>query len=159
MMSFDQHDESRPPEADFPPPPPPQPEYTAASTSNSHQMAVTEEERLWAMLAQLLTLVTAFIGPLVIYVIYMNRSRYVAFHALQATLFVVGITVLGFVLSFVAVIASLLCAFFIFLIPPTILLSLAAMVWPIYAAVQAYNGQWYEYPVVGPFARKQVYGQ
>lgn len=155
MMSFDASDEPIP---QGPPPLPPHDEPIAASAAASRQMNVTEEEKLWAMLAQLLTIVTAVIGPLVVYVIYMNRSKYVAFHALQAVFFVVAITVLSFAVGILVFVSLILCPVAFILIPPGLLLSLAALVWPIYAAVQAYNGVWYEYPVIGPWARQMVYG-
>jgi uncharacterized protein len=50
------------------------------------------DERTWAMLAHLsvlANLVTGFLGPvaaLVIYLVYKDRSRYVAYHALQSTI-------------------------------------------------------------------------
>src|SRR3989338_4324269 len=51
------------------------------------------EERTWAMLAHvsvLLNLVTGFLGvfaPLIVYLIYQNRSRYVAVQSMQAFVF------------------------------------------------------------------------
>ncbi len=51
------------------------------------------DERTWAMLAHLsvlANLVTGFLGPvaaLVIYLVYRDRSRYVAYHSLQSFIF------------------------------------------------------------------------
>ena len=53
----------------------------------------TSEEKTWAMLAQLsvlANLLTGFLGPviaLVIYLVYKERSRYVAYQSLQAFIF------------------------------------------------------------------------
>src|SRR5690349_3429082 len=44
----------------------------------------TQDERLWAMLSYLLSLLTGFVAPLVIYIVKRDGSRFVAFHALQA---------------------------------------------------------------------------
>ena len=52
-----------------------------------------EDERTWAMLAHLsvlVNLVTGFLGPvaaLVIYLVYKDRSRYVAYQSMQAFVF------------------------------------------------------------------------
>jgi uncharacterized Tic20 family protein len=55
--------------------------------------SLSADEKLWGMLAHLLTLlgyvvvVGEYIAPLVIYLVYKDRSRFVAFHALQALFF------------------------------------------------------------------------
>jgi hypothetical protein len=51
------------------------------------------DERTWGLLAHLsvlLNLLTGFAGPIVsfvIYLVYKDRSRFVAYHALQSTIF------------------------------------------------------------------------
>ncbi len=63
------------------------------------QMPVSDEERTWAMLAHLLTLVGyvvwigAYLVPLVIYLVYKDKSPFVAFHALQSLFFQLALLV------------------------------------------------------------------
>jgi uncharacterized Tic20 family protein len=124
-----------------------------------------EDERLWAMLAHLgvlVNLVTGFLGtlvPLVIYLVYKERSRYVAFQSMQAFIFqliwwvgggiVAGIawTVSG-VLS--AVLVGLLCMPFACLISA---LPLAALIYGIIGGIQTYQGQDFKYWLVGDWVQ------
>ncbi|MGQ9462395.1 MAG: DUF4870 domain-containing protein, partial [Candidatus Fervidibacter sp.] len=65
------------------------------------QQPVSDDERLWAMLAHLLTLVGyivwlgAYVIPLVIYLAFKNKSPFVAFHALQSLFFQLMLLVVG----------------------------------------------------------------
>ena len=43
---------------------------------------MTQDERTMAMLAHLLGIVTGFLGPLVIWLIKKDQSKFVAYHAL-----------------------------------------------------------------------------
>jgi len=79
------------------------------------------------------------IGPLIVYLIKRNESDFVAFHALQSLAF----GVLFFGLTFVT------CGF-----------AALILVWPymIYEAIatfKAYEGEYYELPIVGAWARKR----
>jgi uncharacterized protein len=116
----------------------------------------TQDERLMAMLAYLLAFPTLFVGPLIIYLIKKDQSRFVAFHALQALLlhlllYAVGAVfgILGLVLGFVGlglVMAPVGC-----LLMPA--LGLAVAIIKIIGLVRSYAGQWYVAPVVGPIAQ------
>lgn len=125
-----------------------------------------ENERTWAMLAHLSVLVNLFTGflggifAIVVYFIYKDRSRYVAYHAMQSFLFQV-ITWLG---------AGLISAFFItigavfgiFIIPllclvPGFLILLAipaSLIYGIVGAVQVNNGEDFKYWQVGDWVRE-----
>ena len=68
--------------------------YEQPSTSpGPAQLLTPAEERQWAMLSHfsvLLNLFTVFLGtlaPLIIYLVYKESSRFVAFHSLQALIF------------------------------------------------------------------------
>ncbi|MFN2197976.1 MAG: DUF4870 domain-containing protein [Anaerolineales bacterium] len=79
VQSGQEHPQPAPPEAQLPPPAP--------------RMLSDSEAHTWAMVAHLSILVnlfTLFLGPviaLIIYLIFRNRSRYVAFQSMQAFLF------------------------------------------------------------------------
>ncbi len=74
-----------------------------------------------------------------------KQNKFVRFHALQSLLYGVGFWILGFIFDFIPYV------FFI-----GYLLWLVWVIGAIYAAVQAYNGQWFKLPVVGDIAYKNA---
>jgi uncharacterized Tic20 family protein len=123
------------------------------------------DEKTWAMVSHLsilANLVSGFLGlviALIIYLMYKDRSRYVAYHSLQALIFQViwwvgggmlaGITwAVGGILSVVLI--GLL------LLPLACLLSLvpmAALIYGIIGAVQTSQGQDFKYWLIGDWVR------
>lgn len=123
------------------------------------------EERTWAMLAHLsvlLNLITGFLGgiaAIIIYFIYKDRSRFVAYHAMQAFIFqaitwigaglVSGILIaIGGALSFLII--PLLC-----LIPGFLILLLIpiSLIYGIIGGVKVNNGEDFRYWQVGDWVR------
>ncbi len=106
----------------------------------------TQEEKLWALLAHLsglLVLVSGFgqfIAPFVIYLMYSGKSKFVAFHALQSLVWQFAILVVGLLICLVGVAVT---------IP-------LGLIFAIIAGMRAYDGELYEYWVVGPWARRKV---
>ena len=137
-------------------------------STTSPQPLSPEDERLWAMLAHLsvlLNLVSGFLGPvaaIVIFAVYKDRSRYVAFHALQSfwmqLVLWVGGGLLAGVIWFLsgllsAVLIGLLC------MPLACLFSfvpLVAIVYGLVGALQAYQGQDFRYVVFADWAEKML---
>jgi uncharacterized protein len=119
----------------------------------------TQDDRMMSMLAYLLGLFTSFIGPLVIYFVKKDQSRFAGFHALQAVALQGALAVLGvgaFVASFVL---ALLGPLVLLAVPLYFLLSLvglAVLVFSIVAAVKSYGGEWYRVPVVGDYVARQI---
>jgi uncharacterized Tic20 family protein len=123
------------------------------------------DERTWAMIAHLsvlLNLVTGFLGPvaaLVIYLAYRERSRYVAYQAMQSFVFQLVFWVgAGFLAGAAWVISGLLAVILIgcLLMPFALLISLvpiAALVYGVYAAIQCNAGQDFRYWLVGDWVR------
>jgi uncharacterized Tic20 family protein len=118
------------------------------------------DEKLWGMLAHLLTLlgyvvvVGEYIAPLVIYLVYKDRSRFLAFHALRALFFqllALAVTIALMLFSVVTLGCGILLA-----APLAIALAIAVLVYTIIAAIQANNGVWYELPIVGRWARNTL---
>ncbi len=126
------------------------------------------DERLWAALAHasyLLNFATGLLGvvaPLIIYMIYKDRSRFVAYHAMQSFIFqlvwwvgggfVVGVTwAITGILS--AILVGLICLPFAILFS---LVPLAAAVYALYGAVQVYNGQDFRYWLVADWVNLEV---
>ena len=80
-----------------------------ASGAPAGDLPPTEDERNFAMLAEVLQLFAGFIPPLVIYFVKRN-SRFVAFHALQALFWQIAyfvIIMLGMVIFFVSIIGTI----------------------------------------------------
>ncbi|HEV3410637.1 MAG TPA: DUF4870 domain-containing protein [Chthoniobacterales bacterium] len=108
--------------------------------------------RMWCMfchLSALLGLLFPFgniIGPLVLWLVKRDESAEVAEHAKESlnfqismTIYIVGLTVVAFILMFVLV--------GFLLIPIIALLGLADVVLVIIAAIKANDGQLYRYPL------------
>ncbi len=123
------------------------------------------EERTWSMLAHLsvlLNLVTGFLGgiaAIIIYFIYKDRSRLVAYHAMQAFIFqaitwlgaglVSGLLIaVGSALGFLII--PLLC-----LIPGFLILLLVpiSLIYGVIGGVKVNNGEDFRYWLVGDWVR------
>ena len=115
---------------------------------------LTQDDKLWGMLGHL-GAVAGYLGgvgqwvvPLVIFLVYKDKSKFVAFHALQSLIFqlVVGLVVLAITAGTCFMLAI-----------PAILIGLAvSIIGAIVVGLQANNGEWSEYPLIGPWARRQV---
>lgn len=133
------------------------------------------EERTWAMLAHLsvlTNLITGFLGPvaaLVIYLMFRDRSRYVAYHALQSMIFQIiwwggGGVLIGIMWATVGVLSALIVG--IVLIPiaciftPIIgLMPLAALVYGTVGGIQTSQGEDFRYWLVGDWVRGTLTGE
>ncbi len=128
------------------------------------------DERTWAMLAHLsvlANLATGFLGPviaLVIYMVYKDRSRYVAYQSMQAFVFqLIAWVGSGVLVGAAWVISGILTAVFIGLLcmPVACLLSflpLGALVYGIIGGVQCSQGQDFRYWLVGDWVRGTLAG-
>jgi uncharacterized Tic20 family protein len=96
----------------------------------------TPDDRTWAMLAHISPIVgIGFIGPLVVWLIYKDKSPFVADQAKEALNF-----------SLALMIAILVCfatCVGIIVIP---VVGIGALVYQIIAAMEANKGVWYRYP-------------
>jgi len=115
---------------------------------------LTQDDKLWGMLGHI-GAVAGYLGgvgqwvvPLVIFLIYKDKSKFVAFHALQSLIFqlVVGLIVLA--------ITAVSC--FLLAIPAILIGMAVSIIGAIVVGIQANNGEWSEYPLIGPWARRQV---
>ena len=132
----------------------------------------SSDERSWAMLAHLsvlLNLVTGFLGvgaALVIYLIYKDRSRYVAYQAMQSFIFQLifwagGGLLIGMMWAVVGALTAVLVG--ILLIPFAVILTLLFLLMPLLALVygviggiQCSNGEDFRYWLVGDWALNLV---
>ncbi|MGC1378069.1 MAG: DUF4870 domain-containing protein [Anaerolineales bacterium] len=123
------------------------------------------EERTWAMLAHLSVLVNLFtgvLGPvvaLVIYLVFLPRSKYVAYHAMQSFLFQLvvwcGVGVMwGIVGMLCAVLIGIVLIPFACLLTPVLLIGMAlAPIYGIIGAFQTAQGQDFKYWLIGDWVR------
>ncbi len=123
------------------------------------------DERTWAMLAHisvLANLVTGFLGPiiaLVIYLVFKDRSRYAAYHALQSFVFqMVWWVGMGFVAGLFWAVSGILTVILIgfCLMPIACLVSLVplgALVYGFIGAIQTSQGQDFHYWLIGDWVR------
>ncbi len=152
--------------------------------SETFGAGVTSEERTWAALAHASTLVTLLLAlgtagiggllfvfvPLAIYLIYKDKSEYIAFHAAQAFALQMLASV-GFFVAIIAAVVVVVIAWVVtgllsiiliglVLIPVALLLTLAlalALVvlpfvlggFSLVATIQAGGGEEYRYPYLG----------
>ncbi len=128
------------------------------------------DERTWAMLAHLsvlLNLITGILGPvaaLVIYLVFKDRSRYVAYQSLQSFLMQLIVWVGGGFLTAIAwTVTGVLSAILIgiCLIPIAVVISLipvAALVYGIIGAIQTNQGQDFRYWLIGDWVRGTLVG-
>ena len=143
-----------------PPPAPGSYVPPAATQPYAPQPMLETDARMWAMLLHILAAVAlvlsagtlAFVVPLVVWLIYKDRSALIDWHGkqnlnLQLTALVVAIggTLLGFLILF--------GVGFIFTGPIMIAYGIYALIISIIAGVKANAGEYYKIPVVIPFLR------
>jgi uncharacterized protein len=120
-----------PPPGYDPQQPPPQPGYV--------QPLRADEERLWALLSHLSFFALGIIAPLIIMLTLGNRSQYVRYHSVEALNFHITMWIAGLVSGLL-----ILLLIGIILLP---LVLLFGAIFSIVAGVQAYQGQYYRYPL------------
>jgi uncharacterized Tic20 family protein len=109
-----------------------------------------DQERLWAMLAHLLSFVAAylflgFVAPLIVLLVFGPRSAFVRAHAVESLNFNLTWLLYGII---AVILAFVLIGFLILAV-----LGIAYVVLVIIASVRANNGQMYRYPATIRFVR------
>ncbi len=145
-------------------------ENPPATVNPTPQPLSPSDERTWAMLAHLsvlLNLVTGFLGPvaaLIIYLVYKDRSRYVAYQSLQAFYFQLIVWVGGGILAAISwIVSGVLMVILIgcLIMPIALLFSLlplAGLVYGIVGAVDCNAGRDFRYWLVGDWTRSTLTG-
>jgi uncharacterized protein len=159
------------PVAPVPPPASLQPEAPIASL----QPMTPGDERTWGMLSHLstlLNLVTGFGGPIaafIIYLVYKDRSRYVAYHSLQAMVFQLiwwfgGGVLIGLMWAIIGLLSALLVGIPLIpvaacITPLFALMPVGALIYGVVGAVQTSQGQDFKYWLVGDWVRGTLTGK
>lgn len=131
----------------------------------------TTEERLLGAAAHLLLFMGLWVvGPLVLYFWHKERSTFVAFHAVQATLTALSTLVVASTLGIVylvGIITTTLAfdragyrdyaglAMLAFVLAVLVLAALPTL-WGLYAAWKAFHGECWKIPILGRLARRLV---
>jgi uncharacterized protein len=129
------------------------------------------EERMWAMLAHLsvlINLVTGIFGPvaaLLIYLMFRDRSRYVAYQSLQSLLlqligWVGGGLIIGAAWAVTGALSAILIGLCLipFALLLTIFLPLGTIVYAIIGAVKTNQGEDFRYWLIGDWVRSTYTG-
>ena len=151
---------------DSPSAPPPAPQVSQPVAT---QPLSDTDARTWAMLAHLsvlLNLVTGFLGivaALVVYLIFKDRSRYVAYQAMQSFIFqliwwagggVVIAAIWAVTSALSAVLIGLLCVPFALIATLLVgLMPLVALGYGVYGAIETNKGADFRYWLVGDWVR------
>lgn len=114
-----------------------------------------DKEQLWAVLCHVISVCGYLgvpfgniLGPLVVWLIFRDESRFIDEHGRESLNFQISITIYVVVLGILAGLIGVLTLGlgFIIIVPVGLLLGLAAIVAVIMAAVEAKNGNVYRYP-------------
>jgi len=143
----------------------------SSPTPLSSQPPLSEsDERQWAMFAHLgvlVNLVSGFLGPLVplvIYMLYKDRSRFVAYQSLQALIFqlvwwIGGGMITGIAWAITGALSTVIIG--IICIPLACIVSfmpLIALGYSIYGAIETSQGKDFKYWLVGDWVRSTLKG-
>jgi uncharacterized Tic20 family protein len=128
------------------------------------------EEKQWAMIAHfsiLTNLLSGFLGPIVpfvIYLVYKDRSRYVAYQSFQAFIFqliwwVGGWAIAGIAWTITSVLSTLIIG--LICIPFACIFSILPVValgYGVYGGIQTNEGQDFKYWLIGDWVRSTLTG-
>jgi uncharacterized Tic20 family protein len=115
---------------------------------------VTRDDKLWATAAHVagfagyVFALGQYIAPLVLFFVFKDKSKFVAFHALQSLFFQLLVLVAG---TLSGLLTHLLVGYLLLAV-----VAIAAIVYPILVARRAFVGEWAEYWLVGRWARQIV---
>lgn len=132
------------PDGTAPVPPPPTPQYGAAPQYVAATPAAPmsdSDQRLWATLAHIGPIVIGFVAPLVIWLIYRDRGRYVEDQAKEALNFQIALVIASVVVGILTIVTLGIGG--LLFIP----LGIGALVLMIMAAIAANKGEAYRYPL------------
>lgn len=125
----------------------------------------TSEERSWATIAHLSILLSLFTGMLgiivafIIYLVYKERSKYIAYHAAQSAIFQLIVLIGGGFLITTAWLVTIPLLFILvglLLLPFTIIISMlptAGLIYGVIAAIDTSAGKDFQYWLIGDWMR------
>lgn len=145
-----------------------EPNETQVTATTGPKPLSADDERTWSMLAHLsvlLNLITGFLGPvaaLVIYLVYKDRSRYVAYQSMQSFIFqLIWWVGAGALAAILWTISGILAVVLIgcLLMPIALFFSfvpIAALIYGVVGAVQCNQGRDFRYWLIGDWVRGEL---
>jgi uncharacterized Tic20 family protein len=106
--------------------------------NNWRLFMVTQDEKNMALMAHLLSLITGFVAPLIIWLIKKDQSSFVEQHAKEALNFQISVYIYGVVSGILVVVLIGIIMLFV--------LGVAAFILIIIATLKAAQGESYRYP-------------
>jgi|SRR5690625_6217528 len=100
----------------------------------------TEDDRLFAMLIYLLSFVFPVVAPLVIWILKKDESEFVNYHGREYFNFFLSYFIYGMISGILVIVLIGILLLFV--------LGILAVVFTIVAAVKAYEGERYRFPMV-----------
>jgi uncharacterized membrane protein len=85
-----------------------------------------------------------------------SKRPFVRFHAFQAIFFSVGWIFLSIALRIVFLIVGAAMHMWLLFLPLRMIIWLAGFILWLFCMYKAYNGEWFQLPIVGPLATKQA---
>lgn len=114
----------------------------------------SNDDKLFATLAHLSPFVSAFVGPLLVLLLFSDKAPYVKYHAMQALVFQAALWVGGTIAgAVIALLSFVTCGFGGLLYLLAIPLVPVVMVAPLWGAWLAWEGRWKGYPLLEQFGR------
>ena len=118
--------------------------------AESHAMTFGEtpsgDDKTFGLLAHLSVYVSTFIGPLVVWLLFKEKSKFIAYHAMQALALQVAGLILGVIVSGISLVTcGVGSVLYLALIP--------LMFVPLWGAWKAYSGEWSGYPLLAQFGK------
>ncbi len=111
----------------------------AGVQSPGHPGLVSNDERTMALLMHLLTLVSGFIGPLILWLVKRDESPFLDHHGKEALNFQISL-----IFYWIGTIIAMLFLIGLLIIP---ILLIVQLLFPILAAVAGNRGDYYRYPL------------
>ncbi|MBX3742399.1 MAG: DUF4870 domain-containing protein [Akkermansiaceae bacterium] len=105
----------------------------------------TVDERNMAMLCHLLSILTGFIGPLILWLVKKDESPFINHHGREALNFQITVF-LAYLVLFGLTLVLMFVFIGVFLVPFLFALPLLALVAEIMACMAANRGEWHRYP-------------
>ena len=106
----------------------------------------TSDDKLWALVAQLSPYVSTFIGPIVVLLVFQEKSAYVRYHAWQALALQGSVWIAAVIIGMISTATCGVGAVLYLLLIP---FALA----PIYGALLAWGGEWKGFPGIADLGR------
>ncbi|HYB86898.1 MAG TPA: DUF4870 domain-containing protein [Streptosporangiaceae bacterium] len=127
-----------------------QPAYSQQDNPQGYGPRGASDDQTWAMLSYVLAFVASIIAPLVIYLVKMNESRYVRFHAAQALNMGITVVIESIAIFIVAIFLGAVTHGFGVLLAALALVALwiAHLVYLILGAIRSYQGQPFRVPTI-----------